>query len=259
MWTRCLYEENPGATDGRGLASSPVIADDSVVVQVDTQNASFAAGIDLTTGADRWRVERPREISWATPTVLTAWGPTGGDLVLLQGGTRLSAFDPRTGKEAWYLERKSHPISSSLLHGGVLYVPGAEGGLAAMEKQPGGAPPKVLWEQPRLNPGTASPVVLDGKLYVLRQSVLNVGEPMTGAAAGTLRLRGSQFSASLVAAGGLIYVVGEDGLVQVVKPGEKDPTVAGSGSVGETILATPAVVDGALYLRSDRHLWKFAK
>jgi hypothetical protein len=48
-------------------------------------------------------------------------------------------------------------------------------------------------------------------------------------------------------------------LVQVVKPGEKEPEVVGTGTVGETILATPAVADGALYLRSDQHLWKFGK
>ena len=62
-----------------------------------------------------------------------------------------------------------------------------------------------------------------------------------------------------VTAGGLVYCAAEDGLVQVVKPGDKEPEVVGSGSVNETLLATPAVADGALYLRSDKHLWKFGK
>src|SRR5581483_5266230 len=66
LWARALYDEHPGATDGRGLASSPVLVGDTVVVQVDTQNASFACGIDVATGADRWRLGRPREIAWTT-------------------------------------------------------------------------------------------------------------------------------------------------------------------------------------------------
>jgi outer membrane protein assembly factor BamB len=256
LWARCLYEEVPGATDGRGLASSPVIVGDTAVIHVETQNASFAAGIDLATGADRWRTDRPRDFCWNTPTVLPKWGADGTDLVLLQGHSRLSACDPRTGKEAWHLERKSDAIASSVLHGDVLYVPG-EGGLAALQRQPNGAPPKQLWEQQRLNPTTASPVVVGDRVYSLRGSVLAVGDVKTGAVTGQLRLRGS-FAASPVAAGGLIYCVSEDGLVQVVKPGEKEPTVAASGGLGETILATPAVASGALYLRSDPHLWKFA-
>jgi hypothetical protein len=57
----------------------------------------------------------------------------------------------------------------------------------------------------------------------------------------------------------LIFCAGEDGFVNVVKPGDKEPTVAGSGSVGEAVLATPAIANGAIYLRSDGHLWRFGK
>ncbi len=158
LWLRSLYEENPGATDGRGLASSPLLVAGTVVVHVENQNTSFAAGIDPATGKNRWRVERPREPNWTSPIAI----PGAGDkpLVLLQGTSRLSALDPATGKEVWALSRSSDPIASSVLSGNVLYVPG-EKGLAALELQ-GNATPKLLWEQARLNPVTASPVVLSG-------------------------------------------------------------------------------------------------
>jgi outer membrane protein assembly factor BamB len=254
-WVRSLYEENPGATDGRGLASSPVVVGETVVVHVETQNTSFAAGVDLRTGRNRWRLDRPQELCWTSPLVLPGARP-GDELVLLQGSTRLSAVDPLTGSEVWKLEQDSDPIASSVLAGRVLYVPGQKG-LAALELQPGRAPPKLLWEKPKVVAVTASPVVLGDRVYCLKGPILVAADAKTGDPAGDLRLKGP-FSASPVAAGGLLYCVSEDGLVQVVKPGEKEPTRAFAAALGETVLATPAIADGAMYLRSDKHLWKIA-
>jgi outer membrane protein assembly factor BamB len=254
LWVRGLDEENPGATDGRGLASSPLLVGDTVVVQVECQNNSFAAGIDVATGKNRWRVDRPREPNWTSPIAIPGAG--GKALAFLQGTTRLSALDPATGKEVWGLDRASHPIASSVLSGNVLYVPG-EKGLAALELQ-GDAAPKVLWEQPKLNPDTASPLVLGDRVYCLRQSILVAGDLKTGKAVGQLRLKGT-FSASPVTAGGLIYCVNESGLAQVVRPDDKDGKVVSTGDLAETLLGTPAIADGALYLRSDKHLWKMAQ
>jgi outer membrane protein assembly factor BamB len=254
-WVRSLYGENPGATDGRGLATSPVIVAGTVVVQLENQNVPFAAGIDLKTGKNRWRIPRPRELNWTTPIPIPAGRP-GEELVLLQGATRLSACDPATGREVWGLDRASDPIASSVRHGNVLYVPG-EKGLCAFELQ-GNAPPKLLWDKPKLNPVTASPVILGDRIYSLRQGVLVSGDLKTGEVVSQLRLKGP-FSASLVAAGGLIYCVNESGLAQVVRPGAKEDTLVSSGAFNETVLATPAIADGALYVRSDKHLWKIGQ
>jgi outer membrane protein assembly factor BamB len=254
LWLRSLYEENPGATDGRGLASSPLLVAGTVVVYVENQNKSFATGIDPATGKSRWRVERPREPNWTSPIAIP--GADGKPLVLLQGTTRLSALDPATGKEVWALDRPSDPIASSVLSGNVLYVPG-EKGLAALELQ-GNAAPKLLWEQAKLNPVTASPVVLSGRIYCLRQGILVAGDLKTGGVVGQLRLKGT-FSASLVTAGGLLYCVNEGGEAQVVRPDDKDGQVVARGDLGETVLGTPAIVDGAIFLRGEKHLWKMAK
>jgi outer membrane protein assembly factor BamB len=252
-WLRSLYEENPGATDGRGLATSPVIAAGTLVVEMENQNTSFACGIDLQTGASRWRIDRPREVNWTTPLVLTGKTPAE-TLVLLQGSTRLSACDPSTGREVWALERKSHPIASSTFAGNTLLVPG-EAGLVAFAFQPNGTAPKLLWEKPRLNPSTASPIAIDDRVYSLRGPILVSGDLKTGDAVGQLRLKGA-FSSSPIAASGCLYCFNEDGLACVIRSGLKDPVLLASGSMGETILATPAIARGALYIRSDKHLWK---
>jgi outer membrane protein assembly factor BamB len=256
LWIRSLYEENPGATDGRGLASSPLLVRDTAIIQVECQNSSFTAGIDLRTGANRWRRGRPRQPCWTSPIVLAGKAPADA-LVLLQGTTRLSACDPVTGKEIWGLDRASDPIASAVTDGRVLFVPGDKG-MTALELQPGGRAPKLLWEQPRLSAAGASPVLLGDRIYSMRGSVLVGGEKKTGKVVNQLRLKGT-FYASLVSAGGLVYCINEDGLAQVVRPGEKEATLVASGEMGENILATPAIAGGALYVRSDRHLWKLAK
>src|SRR5262249_43922377 len=69
QWFRSLYEENTGATDGRGLATSPIITGDTLIVQMDNQNTPFASGIELDTGISRWHIHRPRELNWTTPLV----------------------------------------------------------------------------------------------------------------------------------------------------------------------------------------------
>ncbi len=255
LWVRALNQESPGATDGRGLASSPLLIGETVVVHLETQNTSFAAGVDLNTGADRWRIDRPREMCWTSPLAVPGRKP-GEQLALLQGMTRLSAVEPLTGKEVWHVERESDPIASGVLAGNVLYVPGTKG-LAALELPAGGKAPKLLWEKPQLVAGMASPVVLGGRLYGLRGPILLSVDVKTGDVISRLRLTGA-FSATPVAAGGLLYCVNEAGLIQVVKPGDKEDTRVHSGNLGETILATPAVAGGALYVRSDKHLWKFA-
>ena len=100
--------------------------------------------------------------------------------------------------------------------------------------------------------------MVDGKLYVLRGSILAVGEVKTGDVLSQLRLKGN-FSSSLVAAGGLLFCVNEDGVVHVVRPGEKAPVLVHRCPFEETILCTPAATDGAFYLRSDKHFWKIGK
>jgi outer membrane protein assembly factor BamB len=256
QWIRSLHDENSGATDGRGLASSPLIIGSTVIVQSENQNTSFAVGIDLVTGKNRWRQDRPREMNWTSPIAIPGKSPDHR-LALLQGSSKLSAYEPLTGKEVWAIKRKWHPIASSLFTGTTLLVPGEEK-LSAYELQADAAPPKLLWEQARLNPTTASPVVFDGRIYVLRGAILTVGRLKTGDILNQLRLVGN-FSSSPVVAGGLLFCVNEDGIVHVVRPAENDPVLVESCPFEESILCTPAATDGALYLRSDRHFWKVGK
>src|SRR4029078_4702833 len=103
----------------------------------------------------------------------------------------------------WAINRKCHPIASSVSNGKVLLVPGEEK-LCAYELQGDATSPKLLFEQRRLNPSTGSPVVSDGKTYVMRGSILTVGDLTKGDVLSQLRLKGN-FSSSLVMAGGRLF------------------------------------------------------
>ena len=99
----------------------------------------------------------------------------------------------------------------------------------------------------------------DSHLFTVnRAGVVACADLKTGKRLWQLRLKGP-FTSSPVAAGGHLFFFNEKGLGQVVKPGAKSGTIAGEGDLGETILATPAIANGAVYVRSDGHLWKIAK
>lgn len=251
-WLRGLTSDYPTAANDVGMASSCLVVGDTVVVQVESQGESFAAGIDTASGETRWRLERPRQANWASPSVLRGTGDAP-DLVLLQCSSHFSAHDPRTGEAVWSLDAACSGIPSSTAADGNVYVP-AEG-LTALRPSAARDQWEVLWRDNRLAPGNSSPVVYDGRIYILnRAGVLICADAANGEAVWRERLKGP-FWATPVLAGGHLYCVNQDGQVQVVALGEEGKLVA-TNELGESILATPAVANGAMYLRSDAHLWK---
>ena len=113
----------------------------------------------------------------------------------------------------------------------------------------------LLWYENRLRTDNASPLVHDGRLYVIKPpGILVCGDAADGSTLWQLRLKGP-FWATPVLADGRLYCVNHEGLVQVVGLGEEGKLV-GTGQIDEGILASPAVADGAIYFRSDQHLWK---
>lgn len=253
-WLRGLTHDYPRAANDVGLASSPVIVDGVVIVQVECQADSFAAGIDAETGENRWRIARPASANWASPTVWHA--ADGRDGVILISGKAIEILDPKTGKVLAKHESAAQTIPSSTVVNEVIYAPCA--GLTALKSAGDGAKLEVLWESNKLGPGAASPVVHEGRVFVInRAGVLACGNAADGDVLWQLRLKGP-FWATPVLAGGRLYFASESGAMQVVDiTGAKGEIIA-ENDLGEPLLGTPAIVDGALYVRSDKHLWKIA-
>lgn len=254
IWLRGLGRDYPGTGNSLGMSSSLVIADGVVVAQVESASDSFAAGLDIKTGANQWKIDRPRKANWTSPCLIKSAGKT---LVTLQSSQGIVAVEPSTGKTVWTYSDGTASISSSTPDGEILYVPSH--GITALQGDAANADPKRLWRGGQLRPGTASIVVLGDKVFALNDGgVLTCGEAATGNRSWQLRMKGP-FSATPVTSGKFLFCVNEKGLVQVVDTTKPEGEVISELDLAEKILSTPSVANGAIYFRSDTRLWRFGK
>ena len=252
-WYRGLGLECPTTRNDVGMGASPLIVADTVVVQAENQGESFAAGIAVDSGADRWHLDRDRAPTWVSPMLLR--GKTAADdRVLLTSKFRLTAHEPATGKQVWAYEAACHTVSTGTVVDGNIYLP-AGNGLVLLRPDATGKGVSVVWQEQRLQVGSTSPIVHQGKVYAIKGAgVLVCGDATTGEALWQTRLKGP-FWSSPVLADGRLYVVNHAGLVQVVLLESKGKVVETS-QIDKDVLASPAVADGAIYFRSNGNLWK---
>jgi outer membrane protein assembly factor BamB len=255
QWARSLVGDYPTVGNNVGMAASPVLAGDAVVVHMENAGESFAVAIDRTTGQNRWLLDRPRVINWNTPFVHNADGQTQ---LLLMTPKELTAHHPENGKKIWSFSPGGLSTSPSVVAGeGLLFVPGSK--LTALRPGSDGVEPEVVWQNPKLNPGFASPVLLKGRIYtVTNGGIVSCAEARTGKIVWTHRLDGA-YAASPLAAEGRLYFVSEGGVTTVLEDGGAEPKVLAANELTETILASPVASGGAIFLRSDQHLWCLAK
>lgn len=256
LWFRGLNHDYPNVSNSLGMASSPIVVGDTLIVQAENDSESIAVGLDVATGANRWKLDRPILANWTSPVLLKGKTPAD-DVVLLQSGKGLTAVEPRYGKKVWEYGVDCSTIPSVVASNGVVYVP--SNGLTALEPQAGSDSPKVLWTSGRVRPVTPSPLIYEDRIYSVGSGgVITCADARSGEQLWQFRLKGGLYYATPVAAGGHIYIFHEDGTAQVLKSGDKAELV-GSHEFKETILCTPAIAGNALYVRSDGHLWKIAQ
>ncbi len=255
LWLRGLGLDYPNVSNSLGMSSSLVVADGTVVAQVENDSQSLALGIDVATGLNRWKLDRPKRANWTSPIVFT--DPANGRAsVLLQSSKGLLAVEPATGKELWNYEEGASTVPSSASSRGVVYVPSS--GITALKPGVAGEAPTQLWRAGNLRPGTSSPTIVGDRLYTLNDAgVLTAGDVQDGKRLWQLRLKGP-FSSSPVAAGRYVYATNEKGLLQVVDTSKPEGELISEMELGETILGTPAISGNALYIRSDGKLWKIS-
>lgn len=250
-----------------GPASSPIIWNGLVILQCDTQADSFLLAVNAETGETVWKTERNELPSWGTPTVVTT---SSGTELITNASNFIRGYDPSTGKELWRLGRSSKITAPTPIAGGDLVVvasgraperpifvvrPGARGDLTLPEGQT--SSDAVLWSRTGRGSYMPTPLIYDGRLYVLANNgVFDAYDLKTGAELYRQRLPqvGSGFSASPVAAGGKIYLSSEDGDILVVAAGPEFKHIA-TNPMGELLMATPALSEGVLYVRSAASLF----
>ena len=247
-----------------GFASSPVIHDGRVIIQVDVQGDSFLASLDAATGEDIWRTDRDEIPTWSSPAVFPRGD--GGRQVVLNGYKHIGGYDFDTGKELWRLDGGGDiPVPTPIRAGddGPLLITSAHGRMrpiyAIDPEATGSLDPghdAMAWFQERLGNYMQTPIVVGDLAYFCYDNgVVTVVDWRTGERLTQKRLgRGaSGFSASAVAAGDHIYFNSEDGDVYVIEPGDELNEIA-VNELGETLMATPAISAGVIYFRARRHL-----
>tara|TARA_B100000700_G_scaffold43833_2_gene45312 strand:+ start:332 stop:1540 length:1209 start_codon:yes stop_codon:yes gene_type:complete len=253
MWYRGLAHDYPKAGNDVGMASSPAIAGDVVIVQIENQGDSFASGIDRITGEELWRVPRDPRANWSSPV---AYKETDGSYtVLLQSPSGLNAVEAKTGNEKWTKDLSCGNITSPLKIDDAIYF--GAGGTTKLKLNETGTTPETLWNANRLTANAASPIVDGDKLYIVSGSIVKCADSSNGDLLWQVRLKG-RFWATPILSNGHLYTFNQDGLVQIVKTGEEGEIVA-EFEVGEPVLGTPAAANNALFFRSDSTLWKISK
>jgi outer membrane protein assembly factor BamB len=256
VWYRSLVGDYPTVGNNVGMAASPTISGDTLLICLENVGESFAAGIDKHTGVNRWRVERPRGINWVSPLVIPAGGQPE---VVLHGPAGLDAHDVATGKKKWSLPRpRISAYASATFADGVVFVPGDK--FTALRPGAAKAEADILWQSAKLRPGYCSPVAHQGLVYVVSNNgVLTCADAKTGEIAWTHRLDAGAYTASPLMVDGKLYITNEAGATSVVEVSKKDANVIAVNPIGDTILATPVASDGAIFLRSDGALYCIGK
>lgn len=250
-----------------GPASSPIIWNNLVILQCDTQSDSFLLALDADTGKTVWKTDREELPSWGTPTVaMTSAGP----ILVANASNYIRGYDPRTGKELWRLGGSSKitaptPVFSDDMFAVVsgrgperpIFVvkASARGELTLPEGK--SSSEAIAWSRTGRGSYMPTPLIYDGILYVLNNNgLLDAYNLRTGEEVYRQRLPlvGSGFSASPVASDGKIYLSNEDGEMLVIAAGQKFAHIA-TNSMGETLMATPALSDGVMYVRSSASLF----
>jgi outer membrane protein assembly factor BamB len=271
LWQVDLGRVDMGAYDipsfEWGPASSPIIWNDLVVVQVDTQADSFLLALDAATGEIRWKTERDELPSWGTPTIVTT---ATGPVLVTNAPNYIRGYDPTTGRELWRLGGSSKITAPTPIFASGLFVvasgraperpifavrPTARGDITLGKGQASSG--AIAWSKTGRGSYMPTPIVYDGLLYVLANNgVFDAYDVETGEEIYRQRLEpvGSGFSASPVAADGRLYLSNEDGDILVVKAGREFERIA-TNPMGELLMATPALSDGVMYVRGLRSLF----
>jgi outer membrane protein assembly factor BamB len=230
-------------------------------VVLDHEDASFLVALDKGSGRELWRTPRQGNTNWSGPYVTTA---NGRRQLIVSASREVSSYDPETGQLLWKARGLGqNTIPAPVAADGLVFAMSGyrnpnlmairldrEGDLTDTDA--------IVWQNQRGNSYSASPVLYEGKLYVLTDSgMLSCFDAKTGRPLyQQVRLpKPYNFKSSPVGANGKLYLASEEGDVIVVKMGGGFEVLATNTLTDEQFIATPAIADGEIYLRGRNTLY----
>lgn len=250
----------------RGPGSSPILYDGKLIVAFDGSDLQYVVALNATTGATLWRTERNIEYgtdngdmkkAYATGTIVRQ---ADRDQVVIPSAGATIAYDPSSGKEIWRVCHGGMNASARPLFAhGTVFVNTAAGGMGLLAVRPDGGgdvtDSKITWKASRGSGTRSSQLMLGKHLFLLSNAgVASMLDAVTGKPILQKRLEG-EFSASPLLADGRIYVSNQEGKTFVMSA-DNPSDIISTNSLDDGCMASPAVYDGALYLRTKTHLYK---
>jgi outer membrane protein assembly factor BamB len=246
-------------TLGLGTGTSPVLFADLVIVQRDEDNGDHSSIVayDKRTGKERWRTTRQVQISWATPSLVTAADRTE----LVTNATEfIIAYDPSSGKELWRTKGvESNAIHTPLVGNGLVIVTAGYPAKKVIAIRPGrvAEDKRVAWEYAKGTGYVVSNILYGEYLYLLSDNgTVTCLDPRNG----EVKYEGgripvpARFMGSPVAFEGFIAMTSEDGDTFMLKAGRTHEIVR-TNSVDEAVYSSPAISNGRIYIRGEQHLF----
>jgi outer membrane protein assembly factor BamB len=282
VWERRLPPpENP-----YGAVASPIVAGDLLVLNHQGKD-SYLLAVNRRDGRTVWKTDRSLfQFGWSTPV---RWRHDGVDEIVVLGGDfrpnqRLMAYNVADGAERWWVGGlppcgKSTPVTGDGLvffaAPDIIMEPAAEkrnperaaqlyanNAARVMAVRPGTkgevSQANIVWSERRGTPGVPSPLYYDGRLYTVQNGgIVFCRAAKTGSLVYSGRLGAlGYYYASPVAADGRVYISSAEGVVSVLQAGET-LKVLSTNKLDGGILATPALADGSIYVRTETHLYAF--
>ena len=257
VWKRHLGAEYAPFDILWGHSSSPIVYRDTVILLCYHQSASYLLAVDSRSGNVRWKVDRGRDDnSYSTPLVVETPGKVE---LIVNSSAGLSGHDASTGELLWNIDEDNRfPVPMPIIHDGVIYATRGYRSGPYMAIRPGGKGnvenSHLLWKVSTGAPYMASLVYHDGLLYMIG----DVGVMSSVDAKTGERLWqervGGLYYSSPVVADGKIYALSETGETIVVEAG-RTPRVLARNKLDARLLASPAVSGGRLFIRSDDTLF----
>lgn len=263
-WEKDLGKYWSRAAFGEG--ASPMIHGSTLVINWDHEGDSFVVALDKASGRELWRKARNEVTSWSTPLPVDHGGRTQ---VIVSASRRTRSYDLKTGALIWECGGLgTNVIPTPLYENGVVYVASGHRDPAMQAIDLAGAKgdvsgsDSVLWSIARNTPYVSSPLLYGGRLFLMkgRGAILScydagAGKPLFGPE----RLDGMGFVyASLVGAGGRVYICDLEGTTLVVRNAPEFEVLA-KNTLDEGSGASPVVVGDAIYLRGRSHLYCIAE
>lgn len=253
-----LWQTKPGRfASVHGFCSSPVLFEDKLIVNGDHDGDSYIVALNRATGETIWK--QPREFktrSYVTPLIRQV---NGRPQMMFSGSKQVVSLDPRDGSLQWRLKGPTEQFVASLVYDGeLIYLTAGFPEYHILAVKPDGNgeldDDAIVWRTRKNCAYVPSPILCgpyflvaaDGgtaSCYMAREGKLQWTERL-----------GKHYSASLVTSGGLVYFTADDGITKVVRPG---PTleVVSENKLGEYTYASPAISDGKLFIRGEKHLF----